>query len=66
MHSKNKKILQKIFERPTRSDIEWKSIESFLRSLGAEITDRKWGKNKNLFKWGQSSISSPSSSKRSR
>jgi hypothetical protein len=39
MNTKNKKILQKIFENPTRSDIEWKSVETLLISLGADISE---------------------------
>ena len=39
MNTKNKKILKKIFEVPTRSDIEWREVETLLRSLGADISE---------------------------
>ena len=36
--TKHEKTLQAIFEKPTRSDIEWREIEALFRSLGAGIT----------------------------
>ena len=39
MNSKQKKTLKKIFEQPTRSDINWKEIEILFYALGAEISE---------------------------
>lgn len=42
LYSMNKKqllLLQKIFEKPERSDIAWKDIEGLFAALGAEITE---------------------------
>ena len=39
MNKKQRKILDKIFERPDRSDIPWMSIESLFMALGADISE---------------------------
>jgi len=39
MQKKHSKTLKKIFERPTRSDIKWREIESLFLSLGADISE---------------------------
>jgi len=39
LNNKQRKTLQAIFEEPTRSDIEWKAIESMLVAAGAEISE---------------------------
>jgi hypothetical protein len=39
MNKKQRQTLQKIFERPDRSDISWSDIEALFISLGAEITE---------------------------
>ncbi len=39
MNKKNRLTLQKIFEKPVRSDILWKDIEGLFIALGAEITE---------------------------
>ncbi len=39
MNRKHRRTLDTIFETPTRSDIEWKDIESLFKALGAEITE---------------------------
>lgn len=36
--AKHEKTHAAIFETPTRADIEWREIESFLKHLGATIT----------------------------
>jgi len=38
LRSKHKKTIQKIFENPIRSDVQWSSVESLLLALGGEIT----------------------------
>jgi hypothetical protein len=38
MNKKHRLILQKIFEKPERSDILWKDIEGLFVALGAEIS----------------------------
>lgn len=37
--SKSKKTLFAIFEDPVRADVRWVEIESFLRAMGAEISE---------------------------
>ncbi len=37
MNNKNKKILEKIFDKPDRNDIEWEDFINMLLSLGATI-----------------------------
>lgn len=39
MNAKHRKTLEAIFEKPTLSNIEWKSIEALLIALGAEISE---------------------------
>ncbi len=39
MNSQQRRILQKIFDDPARSNILWADIESLLRACGAEITE---------------------------
>ena len=39
LSSKQLKTLIRIFERPTRSDIEWREIESLLDAFGAKVTE---------------------------
>lgn len=33
------KTLQGVFETPTRADVAWRDIESFLKHLGATLTE---------------------------
>ncbi len=39
MNKKHKKTLDKIIEKPERSDIPWKDIESLITALGGEISE---------------------------
>ncbi len=41
MNKKQQQTLKKIFEKPERSDILWKDIESLFIALGAEVTEGK-------------------------
>jgi len=41
MNKKQRQTLQKIFERPERSDIKWNDIEELSIALGAEVTEGK-------------------------
>lgn len=41
MNKRQRQTLQKIFEKPDRSDILWNDIEMLFISLGAEITEGK-------------------------
>jgi len=41
MNKKQQQTLQKIFDKPTRSDISWNDIESLFIALGAEVTKGK-------------------------
>jgi hypothetical protein len=40
MKSKHRRTLERIFERPTPSDIRWNDIESMLRAVGVGISER--------------------------
>ncbi len=37
MNKKQRRTLDRIFERPSRSDIRWDELASLLRALGAEV-----------------------------
>jgi hypothetical protein len=39
MNKRQRLLLQKIFEKPERSDIVWKDIEGLLFALGAEVAE---------------------------
>ena len=39
MNKKHTKTLNKIFEKPERSDISWKDIEALIIALGGEISE---------------------------
>ena len=39
MNKKQRKTHRQIFERPTRSDIEWTEVESLFKALGAELKE---------------------------
>ena len=39
MNRRHKATIQKIFERPERSDIPCKDVESMMKALGAEVTE---------------------------
>jgi hypothetical protein len=41
MNKKHKKTLDRIIEKPDRSDIPWKDIESLIIALGGEISEGK-------------------------
>ena len=41
MNKKQRQTLQKIFEKPERSDISWNDIERLFTALGAEVTEGK-------------------------
>ena len=41
MKRAHQRILEAVFAHPTSANIDWKDIESLLRSLGAEITERE-------------------------
>jgi hypothetical protein len=39
MTAAQRKTLQAIFERPTRTDARWSKIEGLVRALGGEVTE---------------------------
>ena len=39
MNSKQRKVLQAVFQNPIRADIRWNDIESMLAALGAVIEE---------------------------
>ena len=41
MNKKQRQTLQKVFEKPERSDILWNDIEGLFLALGAEATEGK-------------------------
>ncbi len=41
MNKKQRQTLQKIFEKPERSDISWNDIEGLFIALGADVTEGK-------------------------
>lgn len=40
MNTKHQATLSAIFAHPTRADIRWSAIESLIRALGGEISER--------------------------
>ncbi len=38
LNNRQKKTLAAVFERPERSDIGWRDVESLFRALGAEVS----------------------------
>jgi hypothetical protein len=40
MNSAQQRTLEAIFARPTRADVRWLAIESLIRALGGEVTER--------------------------
>jgi hypothetical protein len=40
MNSRQQRTLRALLEMPTRSDIRWADIESLLRALGADVSER--------------------------
>ena len=41
MKRAHQRTLEAVFAHPTSANIDWKDIESFLRGLGAEVTERE-------------------------
>ena len=39
MNSRQRRTLEAIFEKPTRSDIRWADVEAMLRAAGANIEE---------------------------
>lgn len=39
MNSAQRKTLSAIFERPTRADVRWSSVEGLIQALGGEVTE---------------------------
>ena len=39
MNSKQRKTFNRIFEQPTRGDVEWTEVESLFKTLGAELRE---------------------------
>ncbi len=40
MNKAQQATLNALFDRPTRADIRWSAIESLMRALGGEVTER--------------------------
>ena len=40
MNKKQQNTLDSIFEKPTRADIRWGAVESLIKALGGEISER--------------------------
>ncbi|MGE0084300.1 MAG: type II toxin-antitoxin system HicA family toxin [Desulfococcaceae bacterium] len=41
MNARQKRTLEKIFEKPARCDLEWNEVKSLLTACGAEIREGK-------------------------
>jgi HicA-like toxin of HicAB toxin-antitoxin system len=39
MNASQRKTLLSIFERPTRSDVRWSSVEGLIKALGGVVTE---------------------------
>ena len=40
MNKAQQATLKAVFARPTKADIRWSAVESLIRALGGEVTDR--------------------------
>jgi hypothetical protein len=38
MNATQRRILEDVFERPTRADVRWAAIEGLIRALGGRVT----------------------------
>ena len=50
MNKKQHRTLQRIFEKPVRSDIRWNDVESLFSALGAEISEGRGSRVRIAFK----------------
>jgi hypothetical protein len=41
MNKKQQQTLERVFEKPERSDIAWHDIESLFKALGADVSEGK-------------------------
>ena len=41
MNKKQRQALERVFEKPERSDIAWHDIESLFKALGADVSEGK-------------------------
>ncbi len=41
MNKKQRQTLERVFEKPERSDIAWHDIESLFKALGADVSEGK-------------------------
>ncbi len=41
MNKKQRQTLERIFEKPERSDMPWSNIESLFKALGADVSEGK-------------------------
>jgi hypothetical protein len=41
MNKKQRQTLERIFEKPERSDMAWSNIESLFKALGADVSEGK-------------------------
>lgn len=39
MNAAQRKTLQAVFDRPTRADVRWSSVEGLIRALGGDVTE---------------------------
>ena len=39
MNAAQRKTLQAVFDRPTRADVRWSSVEGLIRALGGQVTE---------------------------
>jgi len=39
MNAAQRKTLEAIFEKPTRTDVRWSRVEGLVRALGGEVTE---------------------------
>ena len=56
MKNKHRKTLNQIFDKPVRSGIPWKNIESMFASLGAEIDEGRSGSRIFVLLYGEKAV----------
>jgi len=52
MRKKHRETLRAVFDRPIRADLNWEAVEAMLRALGANISEGRGSRVRDLAEWG--------------
>lgn len=59
LSGRHQATLEAIFERPTRADLAWRSIEALLRALGGEVTEGRGSRVRVALRGGRAVFHEP-------